>query len=156
VNALRVLVDAGLHLRAEGNRLIVAPAERLTDPLRELIRQHKEELLETARAVRKGGNPLMTAEQADECHAGGWDDNEIQTFTTRVLIFVRHGVNPTEADDLAERLTLRDREQDDKRMCVECNMGTSNRCPAGAPMPIGTLHRCGGFTQALGTNRGKT
>lgn len=156
MNALRVLADAGLHMRAEGNRLIVAPAERLTDPLRELIRRHKEELLETARAVRKGGNPLLTSAQADECHAGGWDDAEIRKFTMRVIGFMRRGINPTDADDLAERLILRDREQDDRRMCVECShLGERGRCLAAAerlqdadrrlePVPT-ILQRCDAF-----------
>ncbi len=143
MNALRVLTNAGLHLRAEGNRLIVAPADRLTDPLRALIRQHKAELLEIAR--RSNSNGLLSPQQASDCHAGGWDDAEIQSFTTRVLTFVRHGVAVAAADNLAERLTLRDREGDDRRTCAECAHGWSARCPDGAPLPTAVLHRCPRF-----------
>ena len=33
------------------------------------------------------GNPYMTPEQGDECHAGGWNDAEIATFTARATRF---------------------------------------------------------------------
>ena len=154
MNALRALAEAGLTLRADGNRLIVAPASRLTDPLRALIRRHKAELLETARGAL-AGNPLMSARQADECHAGGWDDAEIQTFTSRVLRFMQRGINATDADDLAERLTLRDREADPRASCAECRHYRPGRCGnhglAGLLAPeVGRdlatmLQRCPGF-----------
>ena len=156
MNALRALTDAGLHLRADGNRLIVAPADRLTDRLRVLIRQHKAELLEIAR--RANGNPLMSAQQASDCHAGGWDDAEIQAFTTRVMLFMRRGANTTDADDLAERLTLRDREADDSRLCLECRHYRPNHCSnhVNAGLRVAdlgrdlatTLQRCSGFQSA--------
>jgi hypothetical protein len=57
---------------------------------------------------------------ADRCHAGGWDDAEIEGYTARVTLFMRRGVNATDADDLAEALTLRDRNGDDRRLCLEC------------------------------------
>jgi hypothetical protein len=72
--------------------------------------------------------PLMTREDADRCHAGGWTDAEIQTFTGRVLLLVRRGVSTTVADDLAERLTLRDRDGDDRRLCLECRHFRPGRC----------------------------
>lgn len=103
------------------------------------------------------GNPLMTAEQADACHAGGWDDAEIQTFTVRVLTFFRRGIAAEEADDIAERLTLRDREADERRMCLECAaLDRRGRCLVAArgalpgvdrrfePVPT-LLQRCEGF-----------
>jgi hypothetical protein len=77
--------------------------------------------------------PLMTMEQADQCHAGGWDNAEIEVFTTRVLRFMRLGTAAEVADDLAERLTLRDREQDDRHLCLECaNLMASGRCAVAA------------------------
>lgn len=161
MNALSVLTDAGLHLHADGDRLIVAPASRLTDPLRALIRQHKRELLETARAAHKGGNPLMSPEQGNVCHAGGWDDGEIAAFTTRVVKFMRAGISVSAADDLAERLTLRNREGDDRRACAECRHCRSGRCGnherAGLCTPdVGRdlavmLQRCPGFTPVEAT-----
>src|SRR5436190_1165907 len=43
--ALGRLNAAGIHLRAEGNKLIAAPREKLTDELRDIIRTHKDALL---------------------------------------------------------------------------------------------------------------
>lgn len=87
---------------------------------------------------------LSTAD-ADRCHAGAWGDAEIATFSARVMLFIRRGVNPTDADDLAERLTLRDRDGDDMVMCVECRHGPARTCPGGTPLPVGVLSRCEGF-----------
>ena len=42
---LHALQDRGLKLWAEGDRLLVAPKERITDEARALIREHKPELL---------------------------------------------------------------------------------------------------------------
>ena len=46
---LQTLLDAGLHLRTDGDRLIVAPSSLLDDSLRDLIRSHKPELWAAAR-----------------------------------------------------------------------------------------------------------
>ena len=95
--------------------------------------------------ARTGGNPLLTREQADRCHAPSWNDAEVQAFADRRDRLLRWGYSEQDADDLAERLTLRDREQDDRRICVECHHGRSRRCPDGEPLPGDVLHRCGGF-----------
>ena len=49
MSPLHTLLDAGLHLHTDGERLIVAPASLLTEPLRDLIRAHKPELWAAAR-----------------------------------------------------------------------------------------------------------
>lgn len=49
MSALQTVIDAGLSLHADGERLIVSPASLLDDALRDLIRAHKPELLEAAR-----------------------------------------------------------------------------------------------------------
>ena len=49
MNPLQTVLDAGLHLRTDGDRLIVAPSSLLDDTLRDLIRAHKGELLAAAR-----------------------------------------------------------------------------------------------------------
>jgi hypothetical protein len=100
----------------------------------------------------------LTPAGADRCHAGGWDDAEIETFTTRVMLLMRRGVPSTDADDLAERLVKRDRDGDDRRMCHECAAYRPGRCgnhqSAGLhKAELGrdlatTLQRCPGFTPA--------
>lgn len=142
--------------------LHVAPRGALTDNHRAAIRAERDALVLVLRAEaeqppspRRSGNPLMTAEQGDECHAGGWDDTEIHAFTTRVLQFMRKGIEADLADDLAERLTLRDRERDAQHLCLECRNYRPGRCAnyarAGLHAPeVGLdlatrLQRCAGF-----------
>lgn len=71
----------------------------------------------------------MTPEQGDECHQGSWDDAEIESFMTRTRRF--SGMGRADAEHLAERLTLRDRQADDRRVCAECReLEASGRCAA--------------------------
>jgi hypothetical protein len=71
----------------------------------------------------------MTPEQGDECHADGWNDAEIETFTARSARFIAMG--RADAEHVAERLTLRDRQLDRRRMCLECDeLETDGRCAA--------------------------
>lgn len=89
--------------------------------------------------------PRMTAKQADACHSPCWDDTEIATFTRRVVLFVQRGLLPGRADALAERLVLRDREQDTRRHCAECMHWRRTGCHAGGPVDV--LMRCGAFEE---------
>lgn len=45
---------------------------------------------------------------------------EIETFTARLARFTDKGVIQIEAESLADRLVQRDREDDDRRLCLEC------------------------------------
>ena len=105
----------------------------------------------------------MTPEQGDDCHAGGWSDAEIERFMAREARFARLG-RAADSEHLAERMTLRDRQQDDRRLCLECAaLADNRRCGlaaqgrlAGAdrrlePVPI-MLQHCPGFTLAPGMN----
>ena len=97
----------------------------------------------------------LTSYEADRCHAPCWDDAEIAAFTARTERFALLG--RADADDLAERLTLRDRDGDDRRLCLECTwLGDTGRCLAAATgripgadrrlEPVQTiLQRCGAF-----------
>ena len=167
---LQQLRAVGLALTVEEDRLIVKPRERLTDPDREAIRAHRDELVQllrpTLRAPTTSASPAgrpppmphaLTRCGAETAHAGGWDDGEIARFTHRTALFARRGFNQHDAEDLAERLTLRDRTGDDRRMCVECShFGERGRCLAAAmgriagadrrlePVPT-LLQRCEAF-----------
>ena len=157
---LQHLRNAGLVLTlTAGDKLHVAPREALTDDYRASIRSERDALVLALRAERHGtrisGNRLLTPEQGDACHAGGWDDGEIAAFTAREITFARMGRH--DAEHLAERLTLRDREGDDRRMCLECSwMGVRGQCIAAASgripgadrqlEPVHTiLQRCAAF-----------
>lgn len=70
----------------------------------------------------------LTPSEGDACHAPSWDDAEIARFTARVQRFARQGIGADDADDLDERLTLRDRCADDRRLCLECTRHRPGRC----------------------------
>ncbi len=75
----------------------------------------------------------LTIGDADRCHTPGWDDAEIAAFVARHARLIRFGLADQDADDLAETLTLRDREGDDRHMCCECrDLTQAGRCSAAA------------------------
>ena len=158
------LRGAGLVLTLlDGDKLHVAPRAVLNEETRAAIRAERDALVQAlkteAMPARRSGNPLMTVEQGDACHWPVWSDAEIVAFTTRTLYFMRRGVNATDSDDLSERLTLRDREQDDRTLCLECTHYRPGRCGnhvrAGLgghalPRDMATqLQHCPGFTPLL-------
>ena len=112
------------------------------------------------------GNPYMTREQGDECHACGWNDAEIETFIARAKRFALLGRD--DAEHLAERLTLRDRQADHRALCVECReLEVTGRCAAarrgaipGADRRLepvqNILMRCEGFKGTVSAHRGHT
>lgn len=122
-----------------------APPQSSTD------RTDKSPLLSVLAVTKRGGArkfqsaTLTTREQADACHAGGWTDAEIATFIERRDRLLRWNWTDQDAEALAERLTLRDREGDDRRSCTECLHGRASRCPDGFPMPADLLQRCPAF-----------
>jgi len=118
-----------------------------------------------ALAVKQDRPYRLTMEQADQCHTPCWDDAEIDWFGIRHVRFIRLGMADHDADDLAERLTLRDREGDDRHMCLDCReLALSGRCSAvarGAMPGVGRqmepvpdiLMRCPSFKLAVSVHR---
>lgn len=53
------------------------------------------------------GNPAMTA-------------REVDTFTARLARFTEKGLTLEDGERLADKLVIRDREGDDRRLCLEC------------------------------------
>lgn len=91
--------------------------------------------------------------EALDLAAVAWTDGDIARFLDRRARLLRWGWAEREAEMLAERLVKRDREGDDRRACAECRYGRSARCPDGAPLPAGVLHRCPGVCAMSTGNR---
>lgn len=73
------------------------------------------------RPVEPAARPYRLAPaDADAAHAEAWDDRAIGRFVARVALLMRRGLDATDADDLAERLHLRDARADDRTLCLEC------------------------------------
>jgi hypothetical protein len=163
------LRGAGVSVKLVDDKLIVGPKDRLTDPLRDAIREHRDELVLALKAAPPAAAPVappsagpariyrLTRQHADEAHAEPWDSDTIAMFNLRRDAIRRRGYDPDDAEDLAERLARRDAQRDDLRMCVECtHLAEHGRCLAAAagrilgadrrlePDPV-TLQRCTAF-----------
>lgn len=79
----------------------------------------------------------LSREQADTCHAQPWTDDEASTFARRRAALFGRGLSEVDADDLAERLHLRDVEGDDRRLCLECVHLNGRRCVAWRRAAVG-------------------
>ena len=53
-------------------------------------------------------------------HSSAMTGREIDTFTARLHHFTRRGLVESDAETLADKLVTRDREADDRRLCLEC------------------------------------
>lgn len=89
---------------------------------------------------------------------------EIDTFTARLARFTDKGVSHGDAERLTDKLVMRDREQDDRRLCMECTHlrgygACGNWQLAGVAIRardvqlpadlVQQLQRCDGFTHVL-------
>jgi hypothetical protein len=102
----------------------------------------------------------LTAADGDLAHAVPWGDREVTAFLDRTWKLQRLGFVEQDADDLAERLALRDVGGDERAACIECRNLSGRRggfrCgkPSAAGLhgdrTVGTdlatlLQRCPGF-----------
>ena len=96
-------------------------------------------------------------------HSMAMNSAEIDAFTQRLHQFTRRGLQLPEAETLADSLATRDRESDDRRLCLEClhlKAGAGGRgCnqwkgaglgAAGLPADlVRQLQQCDSFTEAI-------
>jgi hypothetical protein len=101
----------------------------------------------------------MSSERWCWPHSDAMNYKEIDIFTARVILFTEKGLEPQGAESLADKLVIRDRDYDDRRLCLECahlqghgRWSCRKWAAAGvardalAPDLVLGLHRCGGFT----------
>ena len=147
------LAGAGVSVTAEGDRLAIRPASKLTEPMRVALRDAKPELL----ALLRG---LAGASEALDLAAVAWTDADIARFLDRRARLMRWGWAEPDAENLAERLAIRDREHDDRVSCADCRHYRPGRCgnhsaallntaDIGRDLAV-TLQRCEGFAERQG------
>lgn len=171
-HAADFLRSAGLVLAlAPDHRLKVTPARSLTPELREVIRTNRDDLirwLELAASNDHAPQPLATIPvNPDHCcwpHSGSMNEQEVAIFTARLHHFQSKGLRLGDAETLADRLVIRDREQDDRRTCLECqHLAGRQRCAqwqrAGIGNPVipvdllAQLQRCDAHRQITQFNQ---
>ena len=146
------LADAGLSVTVDGDRLLIRPASRLTDGMREALRDAKVELLVLLRDIQSTPESTDLA-GLDTARA---DLAQFQALRSRMVL---RGWTAPEADAQAVRLTKRDREQDERVSCTECRHYHPGRCGnfrrAGLSASvlsrplIALLQRCPGFESVI-------
>jgi hypothetical protein len=114
------LAHEGVCVRAEGDRLVIRPASKLTDPMRAALREAKPELLALLAA--------RPAPVALDLSAVAWTDADIERFNDSRARLMRWGWPEPEAEALAARLVRRDRELDPRVSCLECVSYRPGRC----------------------------
>lgn len=66
-------------------------------------------------------------------HSDAINTAELHALAVRTERFIRQGIGGDEASLLADRLVTRDRDGDDRRLCLECSwLGDGGRCIAAA------------------------
>lgn len=75
------------------------------------------------------------------------NDREIGRMSYRIALFQRRGMTEREAESWSDRLLDRDRDRDDRRLCIECkHLRPSYLCKAGGASVRDLLQRCHLFT----------
>lgn len=131
----------------------------------------------TFQATSQARNEAVSASvQTTDPDHGCWPDSpamnahEIDTFTRRLERFTRKGLRLADAEALADTLVQRDRETDDRRLCLECGhlQGGAGRWRCGNGLVAGVtlraadaqlpgeltrkLQRCAGFPHEQGAS----
>lgn len=112
-------------------------------------------------AANDDTNPASDHDRSCWPHSVAWNSKEIDTFTAMLGRFIDKGASYDNAERLADRQVFRDREADDRRLCLECLhlQGVGRwRCAnweladvakeALAPAFVLMLQRCSGFSPA--------
>lgn len=144
------LHGAGFSLVADGDRLVIRPASKLTDELREALRNAKPELLSL---LKRNTEPS----QHNRRHAGTWTEPTMRRFLDRRDRLMRWGWSEPEAERTAERLTVADLDGDDRVVCTDCRYFRPWRCANHRAAEIGSPdlprelaqqpQRCPGYSQ---------
>lgn len=137
------------------NPLILAPSKQPCD---------SSQLSHTSQgwaSANASGRPnRLSQADGDAAHAELWNEAACARFVARMSLFLRRGIDATDADDLAERLHLRDVQADDRHLCLECahlvgrattgrTCGNANAARLGRELPAAilvVLQRCPGFS----------
>ena len=80
-------------------------------------------LVFTGKVATLASSPTPVLQDPDRwCwpHSQAMTGREIDTFTARLHHFSRRGLAEPEAERLADKLVTRDRDADDRRLCLEC------------------------------------
>ena len=118
----------------------VGPISRLAGLAADAVFDSDHEAkVERSAIISADGVPYWEAD--DRAGLLAWTDAEIVTFDKRVARITWLGY--ADAKGLAEKLLYRDRDDDDRRLCVECShAGPARRCAKREAFLADQLQRC--------------
>lgn len=142
------LQDAGIRVFLTPDRgLAATPARRMTPELRELVMVSKAALIELLQRLPEPANDATPAPAQAKTrqpaandpapdpdrwcwpHSAAMNGNELDTFARRLEVFTLKGLALADAEALADKLVLRDREDSDLATCLECrHLSRARRC----------------------------
>lgn len=147
------LAAIGVTVTVQAGNLIVQPWSRVPEHMRQALRAAKPALL--GLLVPRPRRYRLKPAELKAAHLDPWDEVAINRFQARTGRLQRLGFDEQDADDMAERLHLRDARADDRHVCLECRHYRPGRCTkyqaAGLSSPeVGPdlavlLQRCPGF-----------
>ena len=123
----------------------------------------------TGRDALAANDPAPDPDRWSWPHSTAMNTAEVETFTARLARFTDHGVILSDAECLADRMVIRDREKDDRAMCLECaHLQRGWRCgnwqragvairalDAFIPVTlVRQLQRCNGFNHSIQIQEG--
>jgi hypothetical protein len=118
---LAELEDGGFSVRASNGMLVIRPWSKVTEPMRDALRAAKPELMALLTTPRPPTRRFqLPVEDSHSAHAYSWTTGQIAAFEARRDAILERGFSTEDAEDLAERLHLRDVTADPRRLCLEC------------------------------------
>ena len=120
---LDTFTAAGLVLcLTPDSALKVTPAKALNDELRAAIKANKAMLVDYLQRAAANDTSTPATDPDRWCwpHSEAINGREIDTFTARLARFTDKGLTLADAEQQADRLVIRDREGDDRGLCLEC------------------------------------
>ena len=117
------LAAAGLKVTAAGDRLVIRPASKLTDDIRNALRDAKPAVL----ALLAADQPGDADEVSGRAPMARTEQETVRFVDLRARLLRWRWTEP-EADALAARLVRSNREDDGRVTCVECRHYGPGRC----------------------------
>ena len=87
----------------------------------------------TALDAKAANDPALDPDRWCWPQSSAMNTGEIETFRGRLVLFAVRGLRSDDADAIADKLVARDRDGDDRRLCLECSnlsVGAGKRCSA--------------------------
>lgn len=102
----------------------VAPDTHPTEPTKPgfvgFVGTPDERVREITGKATPANDPASDPDRWAWPHSSAMNGREINTFMARLARFTDKGLDAVAAERLADLLVVRDREQDDRRLCLEC------------------------------------